>query len=257
MRGLFSVRQKGVSMIELLIAVAISAFIILGITQVFIDNQRNHIYQQNQSGNQSSSRFSLLLLGQTLSKAGYRRLAQDDPKLAFGAVNVVGCPAFSEGQVIRPTTNGLGVCIRYQSVLVTDRDCQGNLIPLGSTITERLEFSPAVVGPPRVSGQLNCAVNGGAQTALSTGLNQVAFLYGVDTNDDRVADAYVAQAAVPATAVILAVRYALLHESESSEVALGTNNYFFPLSSTAAVAPLGRRIYKSVQGTSTIRNIAP
>lgn len=237
-------------MIELLVAVAISSFIILGITQVFIDNQRNYIYQKNQSSNQSGSRFSLLMLEQEINKAGYRRLPQDTKELIFPTVGAAGgCPAFNSGQFIRPTANGLGVCYRYQRAINTDRDCQGSLIPNGNVITVRLEFQPA-------TGQLVCSVNGNAQTTLITGINQATFLYGVDTNDDRVADAYLTQPLVPVTASILAVRYALLHQSESNGVALASNSYNFPLSNATPTTPADKRLYKSAQGTSTVRNIA-
>ena len=44
-----SQRQNGLSMIELLISLAISSFLILGITQVYIDNKRNQVFQLAQS----------------------------------------------------------------------------------------------------------------------------------------------------------------------------------------------------------------
>ncbi len=35
-------RQSGLSMIELPVALAISSFLILGITQIYLDNKRNY-----------------------------------------------------------------------------------------------------------------------------------------------------------------------------------------------------------------------
>ncbi|MEN1592952.1 prepilin-type N-terminal cleavage/methylation domain-containing protein, partial [Pseudomonas aeruginosa] len=43
---LFSKMQKGLSMVELLVALAISSFLILGISQIYIDNKRNYLFQQ-------------------------------------------------------------------------------------------------------------------------------------------------------------------------------------------------------------------
>lgn len=65
--------QLGLSMVELLIALAISSFLILGITQVYIDNKRNYVFQQNQAGNAENSRFAALIINDYLGKAGYRR----------------------------------------------------------------------------------------------------------------------------------------------------------------------------------------
>ena len=61
---LFSKMQKGLSMVELLVALAISSFLILGISQIYIDNKRNYLFQQGQAGNQENSRFVLMLLQQ-------------------------------------------------------------------------------------------------------------------------------------------------------------------------------------------------
>lgn len=36
-------RQTGLSMVELMITLLISSFLILGITQIYIDNKRNYI----------------------------------------------------------------------------------------------------------------------------------------------------------------------------------------------------------------------
>lgn len=241
--------QAGLSMIELLIAMAISSFLILGITQIFIDNKRNYAYQQNQSANQETSRFAQLMFEQQLYKAGYRQQPQDAMVVAFPATTVTGCPAFAAGDVIKPTTDGQGVCFRYQRAAATERDCQGNLIPSSAPITVRMQRSS--------TGDIQCAVNGGAATSLLSGVNQIQFQYGVDINADRAADAYVTYNAIPTSTSVVSVRYATLVESTSSSVALGSDGYYFPLSSTTATTPTDKKLYLSVQGTTTLRNIAP
>jgi type IV pilus assembly protein PilW len=249
-------RQRGLSMIELLIAMAISSFLILGITQIFIDNKRNYIYQQNQSANQEGGRFSLMLLEQQLYKAGYRRTPQDSRDFIFptaGAAN--GCMAFAAGQIIRPTTNGQGVCIRYQRAINTERDCQGNTITSDAPVTVKIERTTA--------GQLQCAVRSGtsafsAAATLLENVSQIQFEYGIDTQGaDRIADAYVTYNNIPNLADVIAVRYATLLESTSTNVALNTDSYHFPLSSVTTTTPSNNRLYRSVQGTTTLRNVAP
>ena len=66
-------QQLGLSMVELLIALAISSFLILGITQIYIDNKRNYLFQQTQAGNVENQRFLDLLMDNLLNKAAYRR----------------------------------------------------------------------------------------------------------------------------------------------------------------------------------------
>lgn len=250
MHSHLNIRQHGLSMIELLIALAISSFLILGITQIYIDNKRNYIFQQNQSANQENGRFSLLLLEQELRKAGYRRIVQDSRELAFPAVTVNGCPAFDAGEVATPTADGQGVCIRYQRASNTELDCHGNVIGNNNPVTIRFEKT--------ATGDLNCHVNGGPAATLISGINQIAFEFGFDTNADRVADAYLSAADTLITpGSVVAVRYATLHESQSDRIAIEADSYNFPLANTTAATPADRKLYKSVQGTTTLRNIAP
>ncbi|MDH1730982.1 PilW family protein [Pseudomonas chengduensis] len=256
MQRLTPSQQRGLSMIELLIAMAISSFLILGITQIFIDNKRNYIYQQNQSANQEGSRFSLILLEQQLYKAGYRRTPQDARDFIFPAAGATnGCMAFAAGQVIRPTTNGQGICMRYQRATNSERDCQGNTITSDTPVTIKIERTTA--------GQLQCAVRSGTGTfsaaaTLLENVSQIQFEYGIDSQGaDRVADAYVTYNNVPSLSDVIAVRYATLLESTSTNVALSNDSYYFPLSSTTATTPSDSRLYRSVQGTTTLRNIAP
>ena len=62
MSHMINSKEHGLSMIELLIALAISSFLILGITQIYIDNKRNYLFQQTQAANQENLRFLDLLL---------------------------------------------------------------------------------------------------------------------------------------------------------------------------------------------------
>ncbi len=73
MSHMINSKEHGLSMIELLIALAISSFLILGITQIYIDNKRNYLFQQTQAANQENLRFLDLLLSQYINKAGFRR----------------------------------------------------------------------------------------------------------------------------------------------------------------------------------------
>ena len=87
-----SQRQNGLSMIELLISLAISSFLILGITQVYIDNKRNQVFQLNQMGNLEGSRFAALVIDQYLGKAGRNRWLGKRPLTRGVAKNPVDHP---------------------------------------------------------------------------------------------------------------------------------------------------------------------
>src|SRR5690606_31594412 len=116
------------------------------------------------------------------------------------------------------------------------------LIPSDAPIRVRIEKDPA-------NGDLNCYVDNGPKATLLTGLNQIAFEYGVDVPPvRRVVDAYLPASAIAAEHDILSVRYAVLHESGASNIALSADSYNFPPSSNTVVVPTDRKLYKSAQG---------
>ncbi len=124
-------RQRGLSMVELLVALAISSFLILGITQVYIDNKRGYVFQQSQANNQENTRFAEITLNNWLNKAGYRRAPDQDIEDAFLAVAESGdCKAFPKGGVIAGLLSDaeIGFCMRYQPATSTELDCQGNTV---------------------------------------------------------------------------------------------------------------------------------
>lgn len=240
--------QHGLSIIELMIALLLCTMLILGVTQVYIDNKRTFLSQHDQNDTLDNSRFAVFSIQQLLVKAGYKYLAQDSREIAFPYQAAAGgCPAFNAGQSVLPTTNGRGVCIRYQRRTADETDCLGNTINTSSAIVTRLELIPA-------SNELQCAAQGATAQTLVSDVANIAFTYGIDTNDDRLAEAFVTTPASDAWPV--SVRVSLLQRSSNNGTAIGQQNYYFPLSSTATTTASDTRLYNSVQTTVTLRNIA-
>lgn len=240
--------QRGLSLIELMIALLLCTLLILGVTQVYIDNKRTFLSQHDQNDTQDGSRFAMFSIQQILLKAGYKTLAQDSREVAFpflAAAN--GCPTFTSGQSVLPTSSGQGICIRYQRRTADETDCLGNTIATANAIVTRLERVAA-------TNELQCSAQGAAAQTLVSDVSNIAFTYGVDTNADRLAEAFVT---TPASDVWpVSVRVALLQRSANNNTALGQQAYYFPLSSTASTTATDTRLYNSAQTTVTLRNIA-
>lgn len=212
-------KETGLSMVELLVALAISSFLILGVTQIYIDNKRNHAFQQNLSENQEGSRYVLLLLQQELSKAGYRRRPDEPFESAFPAATVANCTFGTGRAVVR--RNATELCIRYQPHSHVDRDCLGNTPATASTIEDAPYTHSGEVIAQRFylnEGALWCQVvhstNGTAGAAQSgeliAGLADIRLEYGAaSATDPRAVGSYTD---TPSTAV-LAVRYSALLRS--------------------------------------------
>lgn len=128
MNGVRKNAQHGLSMVELLVALAISSFLILGITQVYIDNKSNYSFQQSQAANMDSGRFLQMMLNEQIGKAGYRRAPDQEIEQAFKAVGAAnGCAAFPKEGVVTKLSDAdaKGFCIRYQPAVSAEPICSG------------------------------------------------------------------------------------------------------------------------------------
>ena len=128
------IRQQGLSMIELLVALAISSLLILGITQVYIDNKRSYLFQQSQALNLDSARFADYMLSDLLGKAGYQRshlqTLEDFPAASALSQH---CENFKAGHAITKLRDGAqGLCLRYQPAVNDEVTCAGNALALSS-----------------------------------------------------------------------------------------------------------------------------
>lgn len=115
-------RQLGLSMVELLVALAISSFLILGITQIYIDNKKSYFFQQGQSENNESVRFLNYMLDREFQKIGYRREPDIDRKFVFKADSEKGF--LIAGQTVKPLSD-THIKFRYQYSTDEDFSCDG------------------------------------------------------------------------------------------------------------------------------------
>lgn len=154
--------QAGLSLIEMMVALTISCFLIIGITQCYLDNSGTYLFQRGQTSNLDKSRFAALILEQLLARTGYRAepwvsLANSFP--AGGASS--GCPAFAAGETIKANSAGSGLCIRYQTgadAADNELDCQGEAVTGSADVLLNLTYDSS-------SGQLSC-VTGSTSAVL-------------------------------------------------------------------------------------------
>lgn len=113
--------QFGFSMVELLVALAISSFLILGITQIYIDNKRSYLFQQGQAENNDSVRYMTYILDNELQKIGYRRR----PDLNYEGV-FVSDDGFLANEIIKIDSESK-MTFRYQPHSGGDYACDGSV----------------------------------------------------------------------------------------------------------------------------------
>ncbi len=266
-------RQSGLSMIELLVALAISSFLILGITQIYLDNKRNYLFQQGQAGNQENGRFAMMFLDQQLAKVGFRRRADDPNEFAFPAQQKTAyCEAFKAGSTLVPAVvkaGQSGFCYRYQPAPGEAYDCEGNSIttpsdPFGTAdaIIARILFIPSTADAP---GTLTCS----AQSLKDRGQEIVSSLvdfkleYGVGPTmaGKREVESFVEQANI-ADRPVRALRYSALMASDKNlrqgdSKTLDDWITLYPSSKTSLQGNDKDRLYQIAKGSQTLRNLVP
>ncbi|MGH8416672.1 MAG: PilW family protein [Pseudomonas sp.] len=250
-------RQRGLSLIELMVAMVIGSFLILGVTQIFISNQKSYLFQQGQVGNQENGRFALAILTQELTKAGYR----SDPSTVFANGSGQNCTFPSGTSVIAVSSTAL--CIRYQASNRSDVTCQGAALSETSKASITTPYDHTKTNPILVekiaydadSKSITCT-SGGTTQALVTGVAGLRFEYGAGSGALKTVSTY-STSTNPAD-VIGAVRFAVLMQSPATASIRDTTAKSPALDEWntrygANVAD-SKQIYQLVQGTVMIRN---
>lgn len=189
-------RQAGMGMIELMVAVLISLFMMMGLFSIVYGTRTNYLAQNQLGQLQDSERLAMTMLSTVIQAGGYfPNPAISTPASALPAATIAGV-AFQPGQPIYGS-GGNQIYVRY--VIGTSdgiMDCNGQSNATGAALTTVNIISV------NNSQQLVCQVveNGvvGAVQPLINGVTGMTVLYGVDTNGDLSADQYQTDAQVTA-----------------------------------------------------------
>lgn len=258
-------RQIGLSMIELLIALAISSFLIIGITQIYIDNKRNYIFQQSQGEIQEGNRFISLLFDTYLNKAGYSRepyLAEEE---VFPAASPSYCEAFKSGQTVTKSKNGTGLCIRYSQVRSEELDCVGNKTATFDDSNPFLKKAPAVTIALYVDKETLYCQSGSTTAELMTGVSGLRLKFGINpSSETKVTQTLAAADWDNNKGQILQVRYEALVASANYLRGKGDSavleNWLKQASAaekTAIQSTDKGQLYQIASNTVTLRNLTP
>lgn len=238
--------ERGLSMVELMIALALSSLLILGITQVYIDNRTNYLFNQGQSESIENGRFALMILERQLAKTGYRRSPDDSFEFAFPAQNSGGC-SFNAGETI-VRVDAKTLCLRYQPWGPDELKCDGTSETFAGDLDKPYtSFTESLVERITVNDKEVLTCNG---TELATGVSAIRFDFGVGPAGVREVAEYTTTPDRP----IRSVRYALLMASErGSRQGISSKAYADWHGAEAA----DNRLYYTVSNSMTLRNLMP
>jgi type IV pilus assembly protein PilW len=267
-------RQRGLSLVELLVALAISMIIVIAAATFFLTSGRSRDTQEAASLLQDNARFATDLITRNIQQAGYQNYIWDSAGAGFrrevappsdgepdlrGYNNSAAGTNTDHGLHDRSTNRVAGsdtLVARFQGSGVTAGDgsiidCMGRPQPEPVSAGDRA-YSIFEVRQPSGSAEpeLRCkyystssGVGAFSSEVIVRGVETLQFLYGVDTNGDTFVDKWLNAAEVSPTssttpvndwAKVKSVRVGMVLRSPDRVSVAATTG-----SSTGTLAPLG------------------
>lgn len=269
-------RARGMSLVEVLVAMVIGLFIVLVAATIYVESIRSFGFRVGQSENMGNSRYTLDTLASRLSNAGFRRDPTQGDEQAFpadGAAHPNGC-IFTAGQSIYVEADAKTLCIRFQPRDNAEKDCAGTAAGLATLATYEAPPAPAVGAGMfveryflRSDGQLVCQAGSpsSVETAVADGVRDVLFQFGVGAVSDgvtaRTVEAF--STALPgATQTVRSLRYAVLLSTSVGGLTEGMTSTVCTRwtgmgGATASCDTSRGQLYQLATGTLSLRNLLP
>lgn len=178
-------RQRGFTIIELMVAMVIGLLILQAVLSIFSSSKRSQTTRDSMSTMQENGRVAISRLQRGLSPAGYP-MYQNNVPIVLGDLTYPGMTGSADGD----TAPGDRVTIAFRpgelgaSSSYTE-DCLGNTRPLNG-MTVNSYFVDAGSSTLRCEGSGNV----GRPQPLAEGVESMQVLYGLDNNSDGYADNY-------------------------------------------------------------------
>ena len=230
--------QRGLTMIELLIALGLGVFLLAGILQVFVGSRQSFEVIHAQSSMQEAGRFSMAMMGAELRQTGYMNIgtitATNGDTMAQQLANIVDGESmmeekwpdsgnFDAGAAVYGQTDAAGFAgndAKGNSEFVAFRvqgdpdlnmtDCAGNAMPTGTADIVEMSFYVDT------NEQLRCRT-GNTDSILVSGVEHMKVQYGLTAATlPPAAVSYVDADSVADWSDVVTVRLGILTVSDNS-----------------------------------------
>jgi type IV pilus assembly protein PilW len=175
--------QTGLSLIEIMIALLIGAFLLGGVLEVFIGSKQTYRMQGNLSRLQENGRFAIDFLAKDISMAGYWGcLRPSTSNVDIAGTNDVDNYTDSNGNVIYTDS----ITLRGAYSQIPAGTC-GNPVPVSPPTAPPYYIHPSST----VTYRINNGVLRKNTDDLIEGVENMQILYGVDTDSNGSPNYYV------------------------------------------------------------------
>lgn len=261
-------RQRGLTMVELMVAVAVGLAVTVVIANLFLGSRQNHRLVDNVSRTQENGRYAMQVLGRGIRGAGYRADFTRSHDAVFGTgVSFIqatnGAGSASDALTLRFTGSGSGTsaaaCANTAATACAGADgrsldCLGRRID-GNVVAVNM-FQVRTAGSANGGPALFCSIDGGATwVEIVPDIENMQLLFGDPTSTDLTVNRYV-DAATTTMANVLSVQVALLQRSSDPVMTSPAAKSYDLLGTT--VGPFNdSRIRTVVTSSFVLRNRAP
>jgi type IV pilus assembly protein PilW len=172
----FKHRQKGLTLIEMAIAMTVGMFLVLGVATMMSGTRATLTAQTDLAQLQDSERLAMTVLTDVVQAAGY----YPNPKFYSSSDLVIASPFAAIGQGVYGTSTTSGpdtLYIRYETATGDGTlNCLGGQNNTGAALIYVNAFSLSA------QGELQCNLNGAVTpVVLVSGLQNMVVWYGVNT----------------------------------------------------------------------------
>ena len=188
--------QKGLSLIELMIAIALSIFIVAAMISLFVNSKQNYRLNENMSRLQENARFAVSFISRDIRMADYRACVTANRRgNAIAGSNDSGLND-SDTVTVLWQTNACGAA--------------------NTTVTTVYSIQTGASGSPALFRRVN-----GVSQELVEGIENLQILYGQDTDNDDVPNYFVDAASITDMAQAISVRITLIARTLESNLTTG------------------------------------
>jgi len=200
-------KQTGLSLVELMLAMAVGLLLMTFVVQAFVANKATNRFNEGLSEIQESGRYGINLLRNEIRMSAYR-LDPTNPPLVNPLLGVDN----------NGPNNSDSLTIRYQGrpaigAVAADVDCTGGVPALG-IIVNTFNLQSDANNNNRLA--LFCNDGGGNNVAILPGVEDLQFEYGVDLTNDGAANAYLTAGEVVNMNQVVSIRVAMLLATEDN-----------------------------------------
>lgn len=203
--------QKGLSLVELMVAMTLTIIVAAAMISLFINAKQNYRINENMSRLQENARYAVTYIARDLRMADYRPCVNDDR--LDNAIDAENDSGFNGSDKIT---------IRWQ--VEADDDCSNNN---NTTRTTIYQIKTGAKGGPSLFRSID-----GTDRELVEGIENLQFVFGEDTDADDIPNYYVDAGDVSEWEQAVTTRFNLIARTLESNITTDGNRITRPFTST-------------------------